>query len=697
MPRFSMYLTLGLILTGPAHAHLGNDQAYAPVVEQIAIDGDLSDWPAQSLRYPVLNHNKVYGPTDIDKADLMQSPDLTAYFMVGYSPTEQLLYVAVSVRDDSLILGTTFLDQDAVEIYVDGDHSGGFIQAPELSHLQYVVIPGDATYDPSVDENPWLWQGEIDTTRTQAAYRRQDDRTTYEWAVQVFDRYPDLPTKLTAGKTIGFDVVVVDNDGEEYPSAWICWAPAASNKNMDADRLGHLVLGEAGVETGILTGSVREGQKPLAGILIEAYQEDKRVGVGQTNARGTYHLAVLPGTHTIKLRPGQGYQPAASQRVQVQSGAESQANLQLVAVEVPPILEQVAAAYESAEGYRDSLTVEMTSSGDGVDIQTVVPLRLAWQPPDRLRLEGWMEEETLVVSDGNSMSFYLGSFQQYMQLPVSERIDYNRLPGRPPGLGVACQLAMSDDPAGLLTRGLEQAEEVGGETVDGKRCILIELVQGPLLGSLAATARLLEPLHLRLWIDEQDFILRQVSYELQGSQFVERYSHTDLTPDFAAETFVFEPPTGAEKTDMFGGGKEKELIGHQAPDFVLTDYQDTEVKLTDFAGQVLLVDFWGTWCPPCLEAMPKYVALHQKYADQGFNIIGIAANDRAEAVEKYAAENDIEFPLPLADDQVLQAYQIMAFPTTFLVDREGVIQLAQIGEPEDFSAFEDKIKALLSD
>ena len=157
------------------------------------------------------------------------------------------------------------------------------------------------------------------------------------------------------------------------------------------------------------------------------------------------------------------------------------------------------------------------------------------------------------------------------------------------------------------------------------------------------------------------------------------------------------PPAGAEKTDRFGGGKEKKLIGQQAPDFVLKDFQDKEVKLTDFAGQVLLVDFWGTWCPPCLKAMPKYVALHQKYADQGFNIIAIATNDRAEAVEKYAAENDIEFPLPLADDQVLQAYQIMAFPTTFLVDREGVIQLAQIGEPEDFNVFEDKIEALLSD
>jgi len=692
-----MYLTLGLMLAGSAHAHLGHDQAYAPVLEQIAIDGDLTDWPAQSLRYPVINHNQIYGPTDLDEADLMHSSDLTAYFMVGYSPAEQLLYVAVSARDDSLVLGTNPWDQDAVEIYVDGDHSGGFIQEPELSHLQYVVVPGDATYRLDIDENPKLEGGEMDKTLTQVAYRRQGDIITYEWAVQVFDRYPDLPTRLIQGKTIGFDIVVVDNDGEEYPSAWVCWAPVVGGKVVNADLLGDLVLGDAGVEPGALSGTVRVDQQPLAGILVDAYQEDQRVGVAQTDAHGMYHLSVLPGTHTVKLQPGQGYEPASSQSVQVRSGTESHANLQVVAVDVPPILKQLAAAYENVEGYRDSLTVEMTTTGDGMDIQTVVPLRLAWQSPDRFYLEGWMEDETLVVSDGDSMFFYLGSFQQYIQRPVLERIDYNRLPGRPPGLGIACQLAMSDDSAGLLTRGLEQAEQVGGEIVDGMGCILVELVQSPVLGSLAAAARLRESLQLRLWIDERDFTLRQASYELQDSQFIERYSHADLNPDFPAETFVFVPPDGSEKTDMFGRGKEQELIGHQAPDFVLKNYQDEEVKLTDFAGQVLLLDFWGTWCPPCLEAMPKLMDLYQKYADQGFNIIGIATNDRAEAVERYAAENGIEFPLPLADDQVPKAYKVTIFPTTFLVDREGVIQLAQIGEPEDFSIFEDKIEALLSD
>ena len=198
---------------------------------------------------------------------------------MGYDPKEQVIYLAVIVRDDQLIVGNTSAwDTDAMEVYVDGLHSEtvrGFPQDPnwndnmdagEAPVLQYIGIPGkppvygikkSAGVERNGEDNPILMFGDIHKTKTRMAFRRQGDVTTYEWAVQAFDHYPDKPTKLLPGVQIGFDVVVVDkdkpaqtplaqNDPEEDRQAWVCWGPPwRSIKFFDAANLGEIVLGRA--------------------------------------------------------------------------------------------------------------------------------------------------------------------------------------------------------------------------------------------------------------------------------------------------------------------------------------------------------------------------------------------------------------------------------------------------------------------
>jgi hypothetical protein len=99
--------------------------------------------------------------------------------------------------------------------------------------------------------------GDIKKTRTRMAFRRDGDVTTYEWALQAFDHYPDRPTKLLPGVQIGFEVVVCDkdkpaqtpqaaNDPEEDRQAWVSWGPTwRALKYFDAANLGEIVLGRA--------------------------------------------------------------------------------------------------------------------------------------------------------------------------------------------------------------------------------------------------------------------------------------------------------------------------------------------------------------------------------------------------------------------------------------------------------------------
>ncbi len=250
----------------------------APVLQGITIDGDLGDWPAAIPRHAVCNlYDDPSGKSSLDHAHpaLSTSRDLSAAFSVGYDLREQLLYVAVVVRDDELVLGhANWADTDSVNVYVDGRRSEEIVRwgnrpdwerewaASELPVLWYAGIPGaapvygdaDRPEDERAVANPILFHGDVNKTKTRMAFRRHGDVTTYEWAVQAFDRYPDKPTKLVPAARIGFDVVVRDKDVLNKPnvagprsesSSRLCWAsrPRTWYKVMDPASLGEVVLG----------------------------------------------------------------------------------------------------------------------------------------------------------------------------------------------------------------------------------------------------------------------------------------------------------------------------------------------------------------------------------------------------------------------------------------------------------------------
>jgi hypothetical protein len=215
----------------------------------ITIDGKLDDWPAQMEEHPILHHKQVYGSTDIDDEDLTISSDLSPHFMVGYAPHDNLIYLGVRVRDDILTVGQLFSQTDGCEVYVDGDHSGergaSFWTGGDhpFPALQYIAVPGIGTYDPEDKSNPAVGlSGDIAKTRTTMAFLREGTITTYEWAIEAFDHYPENPTRLIAGKILGFDVAIADKDAPDENAAWVCWGPYAPKKFRHAHFLGDLIL-----------------------------------------------------------------------------------------------------------------------------------------------------------------------------------------------------------------------------------------------------------------------------------------------------------------------------------------------------------------------------------------------------------------------------------------------------------------------
>lgn len=612
----------------------------APALSGIQIDGDLSDWPADLDTH--------YLELTLD-GDSLAKEDLDAHFRIGYSPEQQLLYLAIEVQDDTLALaGAGGQAIDAAELYIDGDHSGGRMELPEiegfaqqLTFLQYRGYAGEGSYDGDYATNPFVCNADLSQTRTQMAHSIDDDKITYEWAIQPFDDYPRQPTALLPGKTIGFDLIIIDRDSEadDAKARRLMWMPRETFDWQSGDQLGDVILGE------------------------------------------TDYVAGAPS---------------------------ATATVDLTAIALPEILEQTAAAYAALQTYADSLHITIDADSAIASSQ-----RLSWNREGILRFEGRKDSDPLgaLHSDGDSLIQYSGYYNRYTvkEQPAPFGINHTSELNLP-GLRIGHQLAMSSDPRSKFAHGLVSAKVIDNDAPEGTT--VVALVQQPTPGNLVSGMISGEPLTIELWIDAETHLVRRASYEApldkmprewvyndlgQQGRFTEQYITAQTDPTLSDDHFAFTAPQGADRVDWFGS--EKPWIGRRAPDFALTDYDGNEIALADYRGKVLIVDFWGTWCPPCVKEMPSFVELHQKHRDQGFEIIAIACYDKERAVRKFNAKHNIEFATPPldADKQVQRDYKVGGFPTSFVLDKQGIIRYAHVGLPADEKVFTQYIEELLAE
>jgi peroxiredoxin len=118
-----------------------------------------------------------------------------------------------------------------------------------------------------------------------------------------------------------------------------------------------------------------------------------------------------------------------------------------------------------------------------------------------------------------------------------------------------------------------------------------------------------------------------------------------------------------------------------APDFVLTDVNGEEVKLSDYKGKVVVLNFWATWCPPCRKEIPDFNELQAQYGDKGVQFIGVALDEEGlPKVKKWMSTNAVSYPVVIADAAIKKSYgEMNAIPVTMLIDRQGVIRTKYIG------------------
>ena len=138
-------------------------------------------------------------------------------------------------------------------------------------------------------------------------------------------------------------------------------------------------------------------------------------------------------------------------------------------------------------------------------------------------------------------------------------------------------------------------------------------------------------------------------------------------------------------------------VGKPLADFSLPDINGETVKLSDYAGKVVLINAWATWCPPCIAEMPDLHAYYQEHQDEGFVILAINGGESASTAAAFASQKGLTFPV-LVDPTTsfLTSLGISSYPTSILVGADGVVKAVHLGmfTPQ---ALEDEVTPYLQD
>jgi thiol-disulfide isomerase/thioredoxin len=130
--------------------------------------------------------------------------------------------------------------------------------------------------------------------------------------------------------------------------------------------------------------------------------------------------------------------------------------------------------------------------------------------------------------------------------------------------------------------------------------------------------------------------------------------------------------------------KASEENQRKLPDFSLPDLSGKPRNIKEWQGKVLVINFWATWCPPCLKEMPEFEALHTEYENKGLQFIGIALDD-ADLVKEFIASKLITYPILLGEDQGTKIAHdlgniVNTVPFTVIVNKQGLVVKSHMGE-----------------
>lgn len=378
------------------------------------------------------------------------------------------------------------------------------------------------------------------------------------------------------------------------------------------------------------------------------------------------------------------------------------------------ILRAATQRIQQAKALTADFDFEVKVGLPGLEHGRFVHYKMAIERPNKfvfLRTEGDMG--ATVASDSEQLTQYVSELRQYTKNEAPKTLDEfsSSMTGMmliEGGMGGFMMALLADDPYQRLTGEVTESTYVGKEILDGVECNHLRLVQ--------------EQWDIDLWVTTgEQPTLRRIRPDLSkqlGEEEKEagfsitislNYTNWDLDPELSDEVFAFTPPASAELVDEITAVapgaiappivQVHPLIGQPAPTFALSKLGGTvEFKLKDVIGKrVVVLDFWATWCPPCVAGLPQLAEVAKDYKQKAVAVYAVNLEEDAETIRTFLDEQGIEIDV-LRDEsgKTAEQYSVSGIPQTVLIGLDGRVHVIHSGLPQDLKAeLTEAIDALL--
>jgi thiol-disulfide isomerase/thioredoxin len=383
-------------------------------------------------------------------------------------------------------------------------------------------------------------------------------------------------------------------------------------------------------------------------------------------------LLSLPGTIASPISPEAKFQ------AQTQNSAGQQSATEL--------LKKVSEAYLNLKSYRFEIHVhtEIQSDSQRKSLETELDVSVDRPNKSRILMSGGLGE-LQSFADGSTTWLFLPELKQYRRVANSTGLE-KKQPTRDRAATLAAMAAEIAGQYEKLSDRFPSAKVLRKESLTfAEKPVECWVIEANVDSKISEQ----KTLHT-YWIDDNRFlVLKAVQLThfepIEGNAVETRTTttlkHARINDPLPESWFVFSPPGDATEVVQFrfprAGGMD--LIGQEAADFRLNDLAGREVHLKSLRGQVILLNFWASWCGPCRLEMPVIERLHQEFKSKGLTVFGI--NDEGvDVIREYLSESEYTFSTLLDNEQkVARLYRVRGIPTMVVIDRDGMISHYRIG------------------
>ncbi|MBL8229878.1 MAG: TlpA family protein disulfide reductase [Bryobacterales bacterium] len=359
------------------------------------------------------------------------------------------------------------------------------------------------------------------------------------------------------------------------------------------------------------------------------------------------------------------------------------------------LLREVAAKMSGADRYHIESESESQLSSEWQRSWSRGRLVMVKDGEDRVRYESRESTQAVtVVANGAEVWLASPDTREYVRKPRQGKLTEMKDLGPVAGMGLQ-RLKFASSSFQRLDQHLIRAERIRREKleVDGKavECVVVRADYTPPPGSVGIVAWM-----RTFWIDEaRKLLLREESvnrgalfpsqpYQEVESRHVIRYLKMSVNEPVEEKLFTYSPPSNFAQVDKLERAYPRpalEMTGKPAPEITARLLDGAEIRLADFKGKIVLLNFWATWCEPCRKQMPELAQLYRETKEQGLVLLGINDDETPEIARKYVEEGTYGWPHVFdgKDHGIRGKYRVEAIPTAIVIDREGKVAEFVIG------------------